>query len=113
MSVIGGIFNLAGEAIKYSFWSIVVVSTVAFFTKPSDEFLDATLKREFRTALRHDANAPVLNLAAKLVPVSVVTDKYTQDYVLFKVAQVSVGKQERQYLGAFNNWFFLRVPRSV
>ena len=110
MNLLGGVFYLAGTLVKYSFWTVVLTGTLACLTKPTEDSLNATLRQEFRSSVSKDPNALLLNLASQVIPVDTVVGKSIQDFVVVKLARVTVPpkNRERVYVGAFNTWF--RVP---
>ena len=106
---------------------LVVASVVACFSKPKDEELNNTLKREFVNACSGDPRAIALQLASKLVPADLVASKYIQDYVVLKVATVNTmpgvwpkasssevylrpSSSEVYYIGVFNTWIGIGGP---
>jgi len=104
-----GAFGLVGSVIKFGFWTVVTVGTVGgaflYMTKPDNKSFDKYMNSQIR-----QNTPPIVSLVPnKVVNVakSAITTTVVKDYVVVKVAEVTVvgDNKTNYYIGVVQNWF--------
>lgn len=106
-SIVTGFVGLVGSVVKYTFWTSIGVVGVAgialYVTKPDTDSFDKYLK----TYVKKNTS-PFVSLVSGPA-VDLLTTTNVKDYVLVKVAEVTIAGQKdtKYYLGVAQNWISL------